>query len=269
MATDIYNAPLGEIRAASTAGGGAALTTTASVTPLIPWTQYLVLTPRNFATAVVAKFALNPWLYVVKTSDNMVSEPVDYSDAAQDGSADTDVVLSSLNTLANGDYVLIGSHTQFRGVQIDVDGTNSTAATTATVKVRTRAGWVDLSATDGTKSATHLDQDGAITWTIPATWFMDSLANIYKNVSYNTEWWGIPLYWVRWEVDKALDSATTLNSVCALNRSTVYGEIVPGQGLEQRVKHGPGGIGCVEHLTNAGTANMVVNCAVLSGGKFR
>ena len=58
----VIPALLSELRAASTASGGTALTTTlAHIT--IPWgTDYLSITPRNFAECAVVRYLLNPYL---------------------------------------------------------------------------------------------------------------------------------------------------------------------------------------------------------------
>ncbi len=181
MATEVVAGGVGEIRALSTASGGTALSTTAVYIPLIRGTHHLFITPRNFATAVVAKFALNPYLVILKTANRM-GTVTDYSNYAQDGSTDTDVTLSSLSTLANGDWLLVGAHLPFRGVYCDVDGTNSTASTTLAVHYwqdATTDAWADTSATDGTKSSTALDQDGLVYWTVPTDWKTVRLTDIY------------------------------------------------------------------------------------------
>src|SRR3990167_10885656 len=105
MATEIISGiQFGEERVASTAGGGTALTTTAAFIRLPRITKYIGMVPRNFATAVVAKYHLNPWLTILKTADALATAPTDYSNAGQDlSAAAAGVVLSSLDTLANGD----------------------------------------------------------------------------------------------------------------------------------------------------------------------
>ena len=154
--------PVGEARVASTAGGGTALTTTAVRIVLPNKSQGAVLLPRNFSTAVVAKFATCPYLGVLKTTDDLVTA-TDYSDAAQDESAATDVVLSSLGTLVQGDYLLIGSHQPFRGLAVDVDAANANAATLL-AEYWNGSAWATLSASDGTASGgATFAQDGLIT----------------------------------------------------------------------------------------------------------
>jgi len=181
MATEIYAGGVGEVRALSTAGGGTALTTTATYIPLIKGSHHLYITPRNFATGVVAKVSLNPYLVILKTANRM-GTITDYSVEAQDGLDATDVTLSSLSTLANGDWLLVGAHLPFRGVYCDVDSTNSTGTTTLAVHYwqdTTVDAWADITATDGTKNATALDQDGLVYWTVPTDWKTVRLNEIY------------------------------------------------------------------------------------------
>ena len=271
MATEIYSGPLGEVRTISTAGGGTALTTTAAYIHIIPGTNWLALTARNFSTAVVAKFALNPFLIVIKTTDALVAvgNLTDYSNEAQDGLASTDVTLSSLTA---GAFVYIGSHVPFRGVTIDVDAANSTASTDLTVKYWNGSAWASISATDNTVSGgISLAQDGTVTWTVPSTWVPVSLRAAGDTLLFAPADLVNPkIYWTRWEWDATMDSATTLNSIIALNRDTAqYGELISGQSFETAVHRGRGGVAAVEALTDAGTANLVVNAAVRgSGGSF-
>jgi len=202
-----------------------------------------------------------------------LANATEYSEEAQDASTSTSVMLSSLGTQAQGDYLLVGSHLPFRGVSIDVDGANGNASV-ITVKYRKSDNtWADISATDGTASGgASLAQDGTITWTIPSDWLMTTLREIMAadSESYdpNIPHFDRPLYWTRWEWSAALDSSVTLDSMLALNRSTVYGELVSGQVLEQTIKRGVDGIGCIEALTDAGTANLVVNGITIPGGRF-
>lgn len=119
MGNEVFAGAVGEFRTASTAAGGTALTTTATFIAIPDGTHHVFITPRNFATAVVAKVAFNPYIQVLKTANSMVAF-TDYSKYAQDGDAATDVDLDSLDTLANGDFLLVGSELPFRGVYVDV-----------------------------------------------------------------------------------------------------------------------------------------------------
>jgi len=250
-----------EIRGAGTAGG-TSLTTTAAFIQFPPRTNRISITPRNFTTAVVARLLLNPWLTVLKTVDNMAGSPTDYSANAQDNDTATDVDVSSLSTRANGDFLLVGSHVPFRGVYFDVDGTNTTASCTGSVYYWNNA-WVDTSATmSGVTTATLFDKDGIVTWTVPTAWKATTLNQIYTNTVFasNAYYSNVSMYWTRWETDTAItDTSVTFNSMSAANRSTTYAELVEGQAISADIPYGFGGTGSIEALTDAGTANLVVN----------
>ena len=64
-----------------------------------------------------------------------------------------------------------------------------------------------------------------------------------------------------------MDSTVTLDHMLGINESTAYAEVSTGVATEGRVNHGFGttGVGGVEALTDAGTANLLVNCAALNG----
>ena len=255
----------GEIRAAS-ASVGTALSTTATVIPFLPGTQYALIEGRNYLTAAVARVALVPYLRVFKTADSLATI-TDYSENAQDGNAATDVTLSSLDTLANGDALWVGSHLPFRGLLADVDAANGTAS------VLTGTYWngtalADISLTDGTDSVgATFGQDGAITWSVPAAWTPAPLTTI-GSAAGGVQASSQSLYWVRLVVSAALDSSSTLNSLMALSRSTAYAELTSGRLLECSVNRGAGGMAGVEALTDAGTGNLIVNCATVHGGRF-
>lgn len=275
MATEILDAALGEIRVASTTSGGTALSTTIALIQLPLYSQWMSITPRNFAGgANVARFSVNPWLYVLKTTDNLASQPMDYSEFAQDADTATSVDLSSLSTLANGDFVLIGSHLPFRGVSIDVDSAND-QANNVLVEYWNNNSWTNITATDNTDTGNALAVDGTVTWTVPTAWVSASLESICNRVGPSLVSVPFPgkseeLYWTRWSWSAALGTAVTLDSVVSLNRSTNYAELLSAQAFMERIKHGSSGVGCIEALTDAGTANLVVNVAMLSsGGSFK
>ena len=226
MATEILAGPLGEIRAASTTDGGTALSTTAAYLQFPLGTQWVSITPRNFSSpTAVVKWLLNPWLFVLKTADLLATRPTDYSEAAQDNDTATHVDLSSLDTLANRDMVLIGSHVPFAGLYADVDGPNANASVSS-FYYWNGVIWVDTGATDNTASGgVTLAVDGSVTWTVPTPWQTASLVDIAALAGYSIaseEFSGKreKLYWIRWTVDAALDSATTLDSISSINRST-------------------------------------------------
>lgn len=349
MGTEVYAGALGECRILA-ASKGAACTTTASFTAIPRNTTHLFLTPRNFSTAVVVKYALNPYLVILKTANRM-GTVTDYSNYAQDGSSDTDVTLSSLSTEANGDWLMVGAHLPFRGVYCDCDSKNSNASvlTVQYWQDTTTDAWADTSATDGTDSGgAALGAAGLVYWTVPTDWKPVPLTDIYTGayladgtgtftgspvdlkfgintitcsvagtctVTLPTGGYGevragtatitsgagalttasantvtlsttgtvivdikthplnyieakTPLYWTRWSWSGALDASTTINSMCAASRSTAYAELVPGQAKELKIHRGATGLGCVEHLTDAGTANLIIVGATNGGTGF-
>lgn len=257
-----------EQRAVSTASGGTALSTTLALIPIasagkLSGAGELALTGRNFSTAVVAKYALNPRLTVLITTDAGLTF-TDESDDAQDGSASTDVTLSSLPASPAG-YVYLGTPQPVRGYQADVDAANGTAGT-MTGDYWNGSAWTAATITDGTTSGgAPWAVDGNITFTVPTAWARDTLANILgltnrgpkggtNAVLYES------LFWLRLTNTAACDSSTTLNSLMPLNRSTAYSEIVSGLPVTKAVvSTDRKGFSCVEALTDAGTANLVVD----------
>ena len=270
MATETFPGNVGEIRAASTAGGGTSLSTTLATIGLPEGTRWISLTPRNFVTGVVCQFAFNPYLLIIKTNDALVANLTEFSSEAQDADLATDVVLSSLDTAANNDFLYVGSHEQFRGVVIDVDAANGTSSI-LTVRYWNGSSWTDISDLDGTiDTGKTMAVDGNVTWTVPSDWVADSLVGIGDALSAIGENVGVErLYWTRWEFSVVLDSSVTLNSMRSLNRSTAYAELLSGQVFEETISRGHLGIGCVEALMNAGTGNLVVNVATrFTGQRF-
>lgn len=264
MPTEILAANLGHQRLAG-ASKGVVLSATPAFTPFIRGTEHVTLLPRNFSTAVVARYALCPYLVILKadSSDDLAGSIADYSAIAQDGSTATSVDLSSL---AAGRNVYVGSAIPFRGVNIDVDTTNSTGSTALTVYYWAGS-WVDISDSDGTSSSVSLDQDGSVTWTVPSAWQSTSLVKIDRSVNSSLHWRDVSMYWTKWNWSHAMDSTVTLDHMLGINESTAYAEVSTGIATEGRVNHGFGsnGVGGVEALTDAGTANLLVNCAALNG----
>ena len=275
MPQDIVSAPLGEVRVSSTADGGTALTTTAAFVAFPVGTDYVILTPRNFSTAVVCKYSLNPFLTVLKTTDALVaaSNITDGSKNVQDGDTGTSLSLNSFSTAANSDFIYVGSHIPFRGVRVIIGNTNAGSASVLTVKYRKSDNtWADISVTDGTSSGGKtFAQTGNVTWTLPTDWIARSLVSIGDTTLVAPAILNEPeMYWTRWETDVVFDSTVTATGMLAMNRVTTYDEIPAGMSADFRIKsHQHRGIGCVEALTDAGTANLIVSVAVTGvGGKF-
>lgn len=261
--------PLGEVKSAHPSAGGLSLTSTLSVGQTLglpKGTRVLILEGTNYASnATVIRVMRNPYLYVLKTVDSLATIS-DYSPMASDNDAATDVVLSSLDTNANGDALWVGSHVPFRGVAADVDAVNGTASVLSGTYWNGSA-LSNISLTDNTASGgVTFAQDGTIVWSVPSDWAQATLAAIVGYTSGQT----VPasreeLFWVKLVVSAALDSSTTLNSLHALNRSTNYIDLTAGRIWEEQISSGPGGLGSIEALTDTGTASLLVTVATVGG----
>ena len=251
---------------------GIAVTDTAGFTAFPNNTQYVALDPRNYASsAAVAMVRFCPYLVILKTTDNFATAPTDYSGNAQDGVATNQVDLDSFGTLAAGDALYVGSHVQFAGVNVDVDGSHPNG-TSSVLTVKYYDGtsgaevWTATSDTDGTiSSGKTMAQDGSVTWTVPSAWSKASLREIStKNVvegqsvpaTLNFRHVNTPLYWTRWEVGATLDSDTLVTAMLAIGRGDPF-ELVTGRTWEQQIRKEVGGYAGVELDANTGTLNMV------------
>ena len=267
------SAPLYEVRAASTAAGGTALSTTAGLITIPMGADWLSLTPRNLVGATVARVALNPRLTIIKTANLLASEGTDLSAEAQDGDT-TAMAFGGFNTLANGDAQYVGSHVPFRGVLVDVGTVNAVPGTLTVDYWDGSSAWVDTSATDNTDTGAPFAQDGTVVGTVPAGWTRSSLrtngavtagAAVFDAFVSRAPYIN-NLYWTRWTTSAAHTDPSTILQLRSLNRSTAYLELLSGQTYEQKLVNDA--IAAVEALTDAGTANLIVNVGVAWGEVF-
>ena len=279
MSTEIYPGPFGEVRAASTAGGGTSLSTTVARIPLPFGTKWMQLVGSAYVTDTVAQWQKSPWLTIVKTTDSLATTAnmVNWSEVAQDGSTSTTMNIGALDVAANGTYIYFGSKRPFAGLYVVV-GTVNAIASVLTVKYWNGTAWATTSATDNTASTgVTLAQTGTVTWTVPSAWVMAPL-NAAKGgnevgTGDTTLEIGVarePYYWVRAEVSVLLTTPATLTGILAIPRSTVYAELIAGlPGWSERVNVGPGedGISSLVALMPANTGKLIVNCA--AGGRFQ
>mgnify|MGYP003648605389 CR=1 FL=1 len=273
MATDIYPGSLGHQRITG-AAGGVSLSTTPAFVALHQGTKYVDLIPRNFSTAVLARYIECPYLTILLTHDALATKAQDVSRVAQDGSTNTNVIMNNMPTLANGGALWIGASTRFRGVDVNVNAVNTTSSSDLTVHYPNNAlTLTDISATDNTNSTESLDQDGTVVWTIPALngWYAATLKEIAAAngiaISATTPEADVKMFWTRWTWDAVVDALTSLYHMLAINESTAYTEVPESLGTGFRVNQGKGDVGIsgFEILTNAGTGNMIVSCATLDG----
>lgn len=269
---DSFPGPIKETRAASTAAGGTALTTTAAIVGFPNGTSHVSLVARNFSTAVVVKFALNPYLHIIKTVDGLATV-TDFSAAGQQNPASTGINLDAFSTLANLDALYIGAFTPFRGVAVTMSASVNAVASVLSIDYWNGSIFTAVSGgSDGTASAGKtFAQTGNITWTVPTDWTKallpqavnPALTAAQANQAINTDDGRVPRFWARFSVSATLSANTKPNTMFALNRSTAYAEMVSDSLIQfsTQVKGtDPDGIACVEALTDAGTANLIVNC---------
>jgi len=170
-------------------------------------------------------------LKVKKTADDGATY-TDYSAAANDNGAATDVVLSSLDTIANGDWLLVSAPVPFVGLAIDMDATAVNANAANTSCQYWNGAWAALSSqTDGTDTGANLAQDGQITWALPADWVTSTID-------------GVTAYQVRCGTSAALDSTTTIDEVEALLPTRVAVDVtVDGDDAGLLLESNSGGTG--------------------------
>ena len=254
---------LTELRSASTANGGTALTTTLGLISIPLGADYINITPRNFSeNCKAARVLLNPWLSVFHTQD-AGETTTDISDEMQDGDA-VSVEFVTFAITGTG-YMYVGSRVPFLGVAVGLGTNKNATASVITVKYWNGTSWVDISDTDGTiTGGESMSQSGNIVWTVPTNWDKASL-----NATGDT----LPAacnkyeekYWTRWEWSAALDTVA-VDTMRAINRSTNYAELLTGQHLE--VKLSDRELASVQGITGAGTANLIVNVGTLIGSEF-
>lgn len=131
-----------------------------------------------------------------------------YTDNVADANTATVADLSSLDTLANGDYVVLGAEFPFYSATFTIGSANSNASVVAG-HIWDGTTWVAVTITDGTISAGHsLGLTGTMSWTRPATaWARTVIANTGQAVS---------LFYLRLSWSAALDASTTVQKISLL-----------------------------------------------------
>lgn len=240
---------LGELRGLTT-GDGLDISSTRDYVLIPTGAEYLELIAHTAASsAAVANISLHPYIQLWFTDDDGDSF-TDYSSAAQDDDATTDVVLDDMDTAANENYLYAGCHIPFGGLRVDVGAANGTASV-MTAQYWNGNTWVAVTISDGTASGgATLAVDGDITWTAPTNWARTPLDR--RN-----------LYWIRFKVSVQLDSEVELNDVYGIQSGSPF-NVVFDQPKSIKIQGGPGGYSALSVVTDTGTGELVVN----SGGHY-
>ena len=268
MATETRGAPWGETRGIHTTAGGMALQVDAAAVlrtvPIPNGTRELEFSIRNAqSSAKSVLWAVNPSLIVLHTADALATAPTDATNKMRDGIAGNVLVLDSLDTAGNGDFIYVGAKIPFGGVAVNVTAVNGTSSV-LTVKYWTGSAWADISDTDGTiSSGKTFAQDGNVTWTMPKQdeeWKRISLKSA-GDTSINTFQYATEeLYWTRWETSHAFDSEVEVTGMHALSRNTYFSEIFFDDTKKIAVNSSDlTGNTSFEFKTNTGAGNMIIN----------
>lgn len=138
---------------------------------------------------------------VRKTVNNGVAY-TDYTSEAGDNSDATDVDLSSLDTLANGDFLVIGSDVKQRKILFGMDAAVNSNAATMAIEYWNGTAWVAVSGLkDGTAVGTAtLAQSGIVYFKGPLDWERNTID-------------GVEAYHVRISVSAALDASVLVDQI--------------------------------------------------------
>jgi hypothetical protein len=246
---------VGSTRLLSNLAGNDDLTTTRTHFPIPAGIKAIKLQANTYAaSAVLAKYALNPFLQVVVTMDAMATDPTDVSENVQDGVAATVATLSNLPTLANGGAIYIGATEPFSGFYVDVTNPDGGAGTMA-VAYWDGNSWENITPTDNTS---NWGNDGVANWTVPSAWSPATLFDALALGAPRKHTGGNELYWVRVSTSVALDSDTTVTGIYAINRyaDTTPG-LIAGESFVTAISRAQNG-GNLQALTDVGTANLIV-----------
>lgn len=114
---------------------------------------------------------------VKKTVDNGANY-TNYSTEANDNNAGTHVVLSALDTLANGDWILFSAPTPFIGLAFDMDASVNANAANTTCQYWNGAWATVASFVDGTDPGANFAADAQMTWALPSDWITSTIDTV-------------------------------------------------------------------------------------------
>jgi len=138
---------------------------------------------------------------VRKTTDNGATY-TNYTTNASDNNAATEVDISSLDTLANGDWLVVGSDVQHRKLMIGMDAAVNSNASVMTVQYWNGTAWSNVaSLKDGTAlSGKTFGQSGIVTFKAPLDWVQNTVDTVLA-------------YHIRFIVSAALDATVKIDEI--------------------------------------------------------
>ena len=185
----------------------------------IPSTQVSALDVRGDVVWAMTRPSGIPWALptgVQKTVNNGVAY-TDYSAVSKDGIASNFVDISSLDTVANEDWLIVGYSARFYGVFFEMNSPNGNTAQ-VTAEFWNGSAWTALSTNaalafyDGTTSPllTTPHVDGVVTFkkTGMMLWRNNALST-WASSTIN----GIAAFWIRFSVSAALDALVRIAEV--------------------------------------------------------
>lgn len=160
--------------------------------------------------------------------------------------------LSSLDTVANGDWVVVGYSAPFAGVNIDMAAAVNGSASVLTAEYWNGAWTACPNVTDGTAAAgATFGQDGVITFDTPVDWIANTID-------------GVNAFHVRLSVSAALDASTEVTEADVVRDIGFAYSYTPDQNLTV-----PAGalllVDCAEADANATTLEIELVGTVTTG----
>ena len=166
----------------------------------VPGHRITAMTPQGEFLWAVTEPSFRPFADPTgfQKTVNSGTAHTDYTSSMVDQTHSTKAILDSLDTVANGDWIIVGYSAPFYGVLFEITAPNGTTATIATHYWN--GGWTAMTAYnylpyDGTAvSGVTLARSGVIAWEgTPGDWVTSTINDIEA-------------YWVRFSVSAAIDA---------------------------------------------------------------
>lgn len=171
---------------------------------------------------------------------------------------------SDMNSMTTSDFLYMCFEEPVGGVRATIGNANANAATMTATYRKNDDTWASLTITDGTASGgAPLAVTGNITWTTPTDWKRTSLAvptGIFGLTETDAP--GVDGHWVRFAIDAAADSTTSITELASINRDTSRGYFYSG--VEYSFSFDLRRLGAIEAILGSGTATMDITWSRLN-----